>query len=348
MANLMGSMPFVLGVPVAVIGLLSAVSPSAANFLNKFFLFFRAFVHLVLTTESPKSKIKKLPDPDLIANTPTQKVQVIFVRHAESTWNEVFNKGSGVERFALMPFRIIKALINELLVSASGSSVFLDSPLSDEGLIQARTLLAFVEGKGETEKKGDASDSLVRLLRGEEGKSILVSSNLQRSLETMTIGFWGRLQRSGERVHVLSDLQEISRNIDTFSLSHLKTLPPLLNLGASLEYPQFEADKRFEVSENKGQKEVFENAMDRITRFAEWLHTSKEAQGHTVIVGGHSLYFKTFFQCYVGKSIDHISKKKKIVNGGAVAFTFEKGIADGQTVYRVDPSSINIITGGFK
>jgi hypothetical protein len=46
-----------------------------------------------------------MPDPDLISNTRTDKVQVIFVRHCESTWNEVFNKGPIVERILLMPFR---------------------------------------------------------------------------------------------------------------------------------------------------------------------------------------------------------------------------------------------------
>ncbi len=46
------------------------------------------------------------------------------------------------------------------------------------------------------------------------------------------------------QIHINSDLQEISRNIDTMSLSKPKSLPPLLQLGAMLEYPQFEADKR--------------------------------------------------------------------------------------------------------
>ena len=52
------------------------------------------------------------------------------------------------------------------------------------------------------------------------------------------------------------------------------------------------------------------------SRFAGWCFDSKEAAGNTLIVHGHSLYFKTFFQMYLGKNVDHVAKKKKIVNAG--------------------------------
>jgi hypothetical protein len=35
---------------------------------------------------------------------------MIFIRHGESEWNGVFNKGSGVMRFVMMPFRFASAL----------------------------------------------------------------------------------------------------------------------------------------------------------------------------------------------------------------------------------------------
>ncbi len=96
------------------------------------------------------------------------QVRVIFVRHCESTWNEVFNKGTLATRLLLMPIRLVNALINEVLYSPSGGSVFLDSPLSDDGLVQARSLKAFVEGKTETDvKKQDDVEQSVRVIRGE-------------------------------------------------------------------------------------------------------------------------------------------------------------------------------------
>lgn len=88
----------------------------------------------------------------------------------------------------------------------------------------------------------------------------------------------------------------MSRNVDTMSLSKPKGLPPLLSLGAVLEYPQFEADKRFDVGENRGQKLMFEPCLNRLSRFAGWCFDSKDAAGKVIIVNGHSLYFKSFFQ----------------------------------------------------
>lgn len=51
---------------------------------------------------------------------------------------------------------------------------------------------------------------------------------------------------------------------------------------------------------------------------------------------------------YLPRSVDHESKKKKIVNAGAVSFTLEKGTHDGKTLFRIDPSSISVMMGGFK
>eukprot|EP00285_Hemiselmis_virescens_P004317 CAMPEP_0173414456 /NCGR_PEP_ID=MMETSP1356-20130122/84337_1 /TAXON_ID=77927 ORGANISM="Hemiselmis virescens, Strain PCC157" /NCGR_SAMPLE_ID=MMETSP1356 /ASSEMBLY_ACC=CAM_ASM_000847 /LENGTH=350 /DNA_ID=CAMNT_0014376639 /DNA_START=34 /DNA_END=1086 /DNA_ORIENTATION=- len=348
MAALLGQVPIFVGVPIAMLGLLSTVSPAAANTLQKIFQFWRAMAHLMLSNESPgKSTIKQLPDPDQLINHKTEKVNIIFVRHCESTWNEVFNRGNLVERLLMMPFRVARALFNEALQTPMGGSIFLDSPISVEGTAQARMLLAIVEGKEAVEKKSDDAEKSLKILRGTEGKSILVSSNLQRCLETIVIGFWGRLQRSGERVYVLSDLQETSANVDTMTLSKPKGLPPLLSLGAALEDEKFEPEKRFEASQNMGQKQIFEPGVTRIARFAGWCFDAKEASGSTIIVSGHSLYFKTFFQMYLGRSVDHVCKKKKIVNAGAVAFTLERGTVDGKLLYRIDPSSISVVVGGF-
>lgn len=120
----------------------------------------------------------------------------------------------------------------------------------------------------------------LKILSGAEGKSIIVSSNLRRALETATIGFWGRLQRTGEKIHVLSDLQEMSKNVDTMSLSKPKSLPPLLSLGAALEYPAFEADKRFDVTENRGQKEMFEPCIARYSSCPDIKHTLSTDRTH--------------------------------------------------------------------
>lgn len=66
-----------------------------------------------------------------------------------------------------------------------------------------------------------------------------------------------------------------------------------------------------------------------------------------VIVGGHSLWFKSFFQNFLPFSSKHISKKKKIVNGGVVAFDLVKATTQYGDRYMVDPKSIKVVYGGF-
>lgn len=51
---------------------------------------------------------------------------------------------------------------------------------------------------------------------------------------------------------------------------------------------------------------------------------------------------------YLGRNVDHESKKKKIVNAGAVSFTLERAMHEGTTMYRIEPSSISVVCGGFK
>lgn len=67
----------------------------------------------------------------------------------------------------------------------------------------------------------------------------------------------------------------------------------------------------------------------------------------TVIATGHSLYFRSFFQTFLPRSTEHISKKKKMVNAGTVAFNISKAMHEGKPVYRIDPESITVVYGGF-
>ncbi|EOD17458.1 hypothetical protein EMIHUDRAFT_102681 [Emiliania huxleyi CCMP1516] len=59
------------------------------------------------------------------------KVRLIFVRHGESVWNLVFNRGFG------------PSFLHELLLVPVDDSAFLDSPLSPLGLQQCGQLAIF-------------------------------------------------------------------------------------------------------------------------------------------------------------------------------------------------------------
>ena len=106
----------------------------------------------------------------------------------------------------------------------SGGSVFLDSPLNETGVAQAKGLLKFLEGEGQ-------SNPHVAIMTGKASrKSVVVTSNLRRCIETATIGLWGRFHEGKDKILLLSDLQEASPNVDTYSLSKPMGLPPLKQL----------------------------------------------------------------------------------------------------------------------
>jgi broad specificity phosphatase PhoE len=60
--------------------------------------------------------------------------RLILIRHGESEWNVVFNKGFGPSFIV----RYASALGRELLMLFGRDSLFLDSPLCDEGMQQGR------------------------------------------------------------------------------------------------------------------------------------------------------------------------------------------------------------------
>merc|ERR1711990_1378455 len=97
-----------------------------------------------------------------------------------------------------------------------------DSPLSDRGMDECRGL----RNKLEVAKADDPPD--LKTLRGDDdaSPSVVVSSQLRRAIVTAVIGLWPRfMKRTNEQVHLLSDLQEGSRNVDCVPLSNAGEVP---------------------------------------------------------------------------------------------------------------------------
>ena len=66
------------------------------------------------------------------------------------------------------------------------------------------------------------------------------------------------------------------------------------------------------------------------------------------LVGGHSLWFKSFFQTFLPFTCTHEAKSKKIVNSGVVSFDLLGAEDDeGNMQFRIDPQSVRTIYGGF-
>ena len=135
----------------AVLWILALFSATVSNVVYKLHLASLGARHLLFSRDK---KWKKQPDPDAAvpADTPLEK-KVIFIRHGESEWNLVFNKGFGPSFF----IRLITALIREFLMVTTLDSIFFDSPLSAEGITQAKELYDFVERESNVLHGGSSS-----------------------------------------------------------------------------------------------------------------------------------------------------------------------------------------------
>jgi len=146
-----------------------------------------------------------LKDPALRTKT------VVFIRHGESAWNEMFNRGFGLG----FPVRVALGYVAEVYRMTFGDSVFIDSPLSTTGEKQAEDLRAFLESQS---APGGAkmflspsalakSVSIAKQVHAGGDGSVIVSSNLRRAMATAAIALKARIVNDNEKVFVLSSLQ---------------------------------------------------------------------------------------------------------------------------------------------
>lgn len=298
---------------------------------------------MVLSKDSKGLGPKKNPDPDgiLLPGRETVVKRVIFIRHGESEWNSIFNKGIKFSSF----IKLIVGLFRELIFMVTMDSVFIDSQLNQEGIDQAQVLARYLESdEAKTKKEAE----LISIIRGDIDASVIVSSNLRRAIATTTIALWPRISRSNEKIVVLSSLQEISRNIDTKAVSTAKTVPELSNLVTYFtkigSKDSFVPEKIYDVSENSGNKTSSFYGIKRLKAFNEWVFKRPE---DAIIVGGHSLWFKYYFQTFLPFKSNHDAKTMKIENSGVVSFLVHRAEIDGTPFYRIDPDSIVNVYGGF-
>jgi len=265
-----------------------------------------------------------------------REVRVLFVRHGESMWNYVFNRGFKPSFL----WRWLKTTLRELYLLPYDDSAYLDSPLSDLGVQQCQLLRAFLR------KPGVGMDPLTKQdfesLTTGEAHSLVVSSQLRRAASTIAIALSDRLGRSKESVVLVSSLQEISRNFDTLALAPRAGTPELEGCLAGLA-----AGTTFDGSANHGNKSFAFTGIKRLQSFAEWAADRPET---TIVVGGHSLWFKNFFNLYLPKSSVHLAKTKKLVNCGVVGFTLQVGrdANTGRPRYRISQESLRVVYGGFE
>lgn len=308
-------------------------SAAAENIWRKVKLASIGAVHMMFSKDK---KFKPEVDSGKVrVDSTSKRKRVIFLRHGESEWNEVFNRGFG----PMFLVRLVKAFVREVMMLSTRDSVFFDSPLSNTGIQQTQELIRFLQKTPDTFSGPEVAEAVTVLRGGAAKSSVLVTSNLRRAIATGMIALWDRLRGGEERFLVHSALQEMTFNVDGISLLEHGETP---DEGLAKELG---GDVAFDAEFNTGTKALGYTGIKRMNAFAEWALQRPE---DTVVCVGHSLYFRSFFRCFLPQDEVHDAKKKKIVNCGVVAFTLARGVHNNKPAYMVQPGSVVSVYGGFK
>ena len=139
-----------------------------------------------------------------------------------------------------------------------------------------------------------------------------------------------------------------SRNPDTLSITPAHTQVTASWIERTSQLCDFQGifNNQTDMSLHIGNKPITTNGLKRMTEFCEFAFSGVVNEDH-LIVGGHSIWFRSFFKTFLPYQVDHVSKNRKIVNAGVVAFTLMKLPTPKGNKYMVDPKSIQVLYGGF-
>jgi hypothetical protein len=180
--------------------------------------------------------------------------------------------------------------------------------------------------------------------------SKILCSNLRRAVTTIAAGFKDRLsRRPQEKILIVPSLQEISRNPDTLSITPAHTPIQASWIDKTSNVADFQSIfiNQVDMSLHTGNKPLNTNGLKRMREFCQFVFSPSVKEKY-VIVGGHSIWFRSFFRTFLPYGSDHVGKTKKIVNCGVVALSLIKvKRSSGEFSYMIDPNSVDVIYGGF-
>jgi phosphohistidine phosphatase SixA len=243
-----------------------------------------------------------------------------------------------------------------LVSGQSDESWFYDSPLSMKGISQAQAVAKYLKDtdpKFATPKEAH----ILKLMTGDADEPCqLTSSNLRRAISTCAIALQERLNKNPkDKIVILEELQEASINPDALSIH--PPFSPLVTAFTDSHRVKEIYETQCDTTLNKGNKPLNGNGLTRLEGFCNLVFPKtanddgKAVKGITaknVLATGHSYWFRAFFQTYLPKNFEHVSKKKKLVNGGIVGFTLmHTTTKSGEDKYMIDKDSLVVLYGGF-
>ena len=140
----------------------------------------------------------------------------------------------------------------------------------------------------------------------------------------------------------------LSRNPDTLSITpaHAPIQASWVEKTSKVCKFQEIFSNQVDMSLHSGNKPLNTNGLKRMLAFCDFVFSPSVKEAN-VVAGGHSIWFRSFFQMFLPYSSTHTSKKKKMVNGGVVAFDLIKANTKVGPKYMIDPDSIHVVYGGF-
>ena len=234
--------------------------------------------------------------------TTTKKLTVHFIRHAESIWNE---ESTGLKKAQLETVGAFSTEDKDKLTDAGLSLTGIESVLQLAEKQLETECSQTIECLDEEEKQflmGLSADTAQPAR-----KTVFATSNLRRAIMTLLILFKNRIaEKSLEKVHILSSLQEMTGNIDSTPITPPKTAP-LLSWSSS-EADQCPLNQAtidlFDAScnlrdENSGFGRSFYR--DRLGDFCKWArYQGLDNQATDLVIVGHSIWIRNFFAKYRG------------------------------------------------
>eukprot|EP00581_Thalassiosira_minuscula_P004586 CAMPEP_0183743758 /NCGR_PEP_ID=MMETSP0737-20130205/65381_1 /TAXON_ID=385413 /ORGANISM="Thalassiosira miniscula, Strain CCMP1093" /LENGTH=478 /DNA_ID=CAMNT_0025979387 /DNA_START=508 /DNA_END=1945 /DNA_ORIENTATION=+ len=158
-------------------------------------------------------------------------------------------------------------------------------------------------------------------------------------------------KKKKDDILLLPCLQEISRNPDALTILPPRGVahPTWCDEDISGFIPQTSFGGMIDTKYHTGNKSVNSTGLIRLEQFCHDIFDNAKLPKDVIIATGHSLFFRSVFQVYLPRGYEHISKKKKLVNGGTVMVTLREATetGSGKKEYMIDERSVVMVYGGF-